>query len=143
MNNTPTTWKQLVTMITNKDFGKLKREAGIQNKYQQFMRHTSEADLSHIIFNTPLSNEQFDMNQEWLSNRVSVFRPNDFPYHVEPGIFHDVLWSNHPLDSDTVQELVNVKMNQLCRTKFIYFENPDQLKTVPGLFHVHVFSRAD
>jgi hypothetical protein len=152
----PTTWKQLVDIVSNQELYKLKRDANMLNEYKLFMDRIKrefvsvEVYLAHKVFDAPLikvvkeEKEIFDLDEEkkcaWKSNRKIVFRPNDFPYFIKDGIHHDILWSNETLDSDTIKEVVSEKMKQLERKEFIYFENPVQLKTVPNLFHIHIFS---
>lgn len=65
---------------------------------------------------------------------------NDFPYSVDPGIEHILIWSKEPLASDYVESLLD--SNYGCHVwEWIYFVNPPEWQSVPRLPHVHVFMR--
>jgi hypothetical protein len=132
----PASWKQLIEIVANYDLSKLRREPSMLTKYKIFIDHIKEefvsveVYLAHKIFNAPLvkvvkdGKEKFDLDEVkkhvWKSNRRVILRPNDFPYFIEDGIYHDVLWSNETLDSDTIKILVHETMNELKRNDFIY-----------------------
>jgi hypothetical protein len=115
-----------------------------------------EAYVAQKVFQAPLvtapdGRQDLDQGQmnKWSGNhgapRIITFIENDFPYALEPGIKHMVLWSNSELAKDdvltTIAESVETWKNQdgVLVEEYVYFENPAHLKTIPGIFHVHVF----
>jgi hypothetical protein len=71
--------------------------------------------------------------------RGPVLAPNAFPYWVAPGIQHWVLWSGRgPLSTREIREAIAVQ-RPAGVTRAQWFENPPAAKTVPGIWHVHVF----
>lgn len=85
--------------------------------------------------------------------------PNDWPYGMEPGIVHIVVWLKNRLETepergdmtptsrkqieDFVQERFVEKVRALpgTREKVQWFKNWTTLQSVPGLEHVHVLVR--
>ena len=71
--------------------------------------------------------------------RGPVLVPNQFPYWVADGIQHWVLWSPHgPLGAAAIREAITAQRPARV-TEAFWFENPLAAKTVPGIWHVHVF----
>lgn len=70
-----------------------------------------------------------------------VLVPNAFPYWIAPGIQHWVLWSRRgPLSERQIREAIAVQ-RPADVSEALWFENPPTAKTVPGIWHVHVFLR--
>lgn len=70
-----------------------------------------------------------------------VLAPNAFPYRVAPGIQHWVLWSLRGLlNTAEIREAIAVQ-RPAGVTEAQWFENPPAAKTVPGIWHAHVFLR--
>lgn len=67
-----------------------------------------------------------------------VYTLNDFPYYVEPGIEHGVVWSTGKLREKDMLALLDEKLSGRER---IYFINPPSLQSVAEVEHAHVFSR--
>ena len=68
-----------------------------------------------------------------------VLVPNQFPYWVADGIQHWVLWSPRgPLGAAAVRAAITEQRPAWAAEAF-WFENPPAAKTVPGIWHVHVF----
>jgi hypothetical protein len=64
---------------------------------------------------------------------------NDFPYYVEPHISHQVLWATKQLSRQEIDQVLESIM--IYQTKrYLFFVNPLNLRSIPGLFHAHVFS---
>ena len=64
--------------------------------------------------------------------------PNTFPYNVADDVEHNVLWSERRLPADVVEEQLG---GLLGATPFLWYENAEALKSLPMVFHVHVFSK--
>lgn len=74
--------------------------------------------------------------------RGPVFVPNEFPYWVADGIQHWVLWSAAgPLSAEEIRVAVTAQRPVGVRHAY-WFENPPAAKTIPGIWHVHVFLRS-
>jgi hypothetical protein len=72
-----------------------------------------------------------------------VLVPNEFPYWIAPGIEHWVLWSPPsvgPLSAAAVRAAITEQRPAGAKAG-TWFENPPAAKTVPGIWHVHVFFR--
>lgn len=70
------------------------------------------------------------------SGRVVVFRKNDFPYNLDNGVEHFLLWSNQDLSPDEID--VYIQENTHGALDTLYFINPAELKSIPELWHAHV-----
>ena len=66
--------------------------------------------------------------------------PNDFPYSVEPGIEHILIWSKEPLESHWIESILEEKYGSSVY-EWTYFVNPPAFQSVRRLPHTHVFMR--
>ncbi|KAI8090884.1 uncharacterized protein B0P05DRAFT_527818 [Gilbertella persicaria] len=69
-----------------------------------------------------------------------IILPNDFPYAVEEGISHILLWSQVPLKQPYVEEILEKNYGSKYY-EWVYFVNPPDIQSVRKLPHVHVFMR--
>lgn len=69
-----------------------------------------------------------------------AWAPNDFPYDLEPGIGHYVVWSAKGPLSQT--ELEEVARREAPGRDFATFVNPPGLRSVHRIWHAHVLVRA-
>lgn len=67
-----------------------------------------------------------------------VYMVNDFPYFVELGIEHGIVWSTGKLCKDEMLALLDEK---LPGKEKLYFINPPSLQSITEVEHAHVFSR--
>lgn len=69
-----------------------------------------------------------------------IILPNDFPYSVEEGISHILLWSQIPLSRDYIEDILESNYGHE-QYEWVYFVNPPEIQSVRKLPHVHVFMR--
>lgn len=55
----------------------------------------------------------------------------DFPYSVESGIEHYILWSNIPLSEEDVERHVQQYLPNNTKDSLLWFVNPMELQSVP------------
>lgn len=67
-----------------------------------------------------------------------AMHPNTFPYNVAPDVRHDVLWSERRLPAHMIKSQLEVLLGD---NMFLWYENAQALKSLPNVFHVHVFSQ--
>ena len=65
---------------------------------------------------------------------------NDFPYYVEEGVEHWVLWSLSHLGHSAVMSEVHKRFPSSSYDVCLQ-ENPLEVKSVKSIWHVHVFAR--
>ena len=61
---------------------------------------------------------------------------NDFPYDLEKNIEHYVLWSRKRLENDSIEKILKQEFKNL---NIVFFENPEYLKSIKDIFHIHIF----
>jgi hypothetical protein len=64
--------------------------------------------------------------------------PNKYPYWTAKGIHHWLLWSDRPLTAASVNAILGWEFGG---DEVIWFVNQPELRSVPGLWHAHVFWR--
>ena len=112
----------------------LSRDAKIQKSYEAY----SEALRNSFIKGL------FD--KRLVAPEISYrFIPNDYPYFVEDGVIHYVLWlrpnTNIAIDTKSIRKVIN----QYILTKFnrpfdfCFFRNCKEIKSVSEVEHYHVF----
>ncbi len=68
-----------------------------------------------------------------------VLLPNEFPYALEAGVRHEVLWCSSPVSVSLLEEWLQA---HIFDREVIFFVNPLPLQSVAAVFHAHVLSRA-
>ena len=75
-----------------------------------------------------------------------TFRRNDFPYHLEDGIKHFVLWINPEVKLKTRQadfiidnHLIALGYRNPCQR--VFYKNSITIKSIKEIDHIHVFVR--
>ena len=75
-------------------------------------------------------------------NRL-IFRANDFPYTMESGIEHYVVWTMRKEDV-TQKEIVSIleeNLGELRKYEFVTMTNSLSLKSIKSINHTHIFVR--
>ena len=75
------------------------------------------------------------------------FVPNDFPYHVTPGIEHHIVWVASAAGDVSALTEAELAAEVQCHKPAKAWEtltvvNPPRLQSVTNVWHAHVFSRA-
>jgi Protein of unknown function (DUF3605) len=109
----------------------------------------------------PATGPQFEVQNPapFADERDFKILPNDWPYGMEPGILHIVVWLKNRLEAEPgrgdmtpktrgqVEEFVEKRFVERVegltgtREKVQWFKNWTALQSVPGLEHVHVLVR--
>lgn len=71
---------------------------------------------------------------------ITLILPNDFPYSVDPGITHVLIWSKVPLSKEHVETLLDETYGANVY-EWSFFVNPPETQSIPSMPHVHVFMR--
>ena len=67
---------------------------------------------------------------------------NTYPYNLEKGMTHDLIWSKTPLTFNQIKDVIIKKHKwNMLRREFIFWENPAQIKSIPEFLHYHVIWR--
>tara|TARA_B110001469_G_scaffold107674_1_gene107992 strand:+ start:60 stop:527 length:468 start_codon:yes stop_codon:yes gene_type:complete len=83
----------------------------------------------------------------FVSDATYVLEHNNFPYYMEEGISHYVVWIN-PKDEETwkrneIEELVTHELFEGNRESMlldtVYFQNIPELRSIKAISHIHVF----
>ncbi|KAL9546331.1 hypothetical protein MBANPS3_006718 [Mucor bainieri] len=128
-------WEEIVHYVSQNQVSKLRRNKDAQAVYQKWIQETLQ---------TYGSVENFLLKEKliWPKDdpKPILVLPNDFPYSVDPGIEHVLIWSKAPLAADFVESVLDERFGARI-WEWIYFVNPPEWQSVPTLPHVHVFMR--
>ena len=113
-------------------------------------------------------NDSHQADQHWANKPRLAVLSNDFPYFVEEGIAHWVLWKLQPMDDDNkdpngsgvVSSGSSITEDDIAHAKdviretslaandplfynceFLHWINPPELKSIPEIDHVHILCR--
>ena len=143
--------------------GKLRREKAEQKRYNGFMQKVKSEYASVEDF---ILASVFGCKTEIAENgtlvtaanpqkqRVIKWRKNDFPYALEEGITHFILWSTESLTEPELQRecesffLTNERddneststENKNKKKRFVYFVNPPKFRSIQRIWHAHVLT---
>ncbi|KAF9107056.1 hypothetical protein BGX29_007562 [Mortierella sp. GBA35] len=68
-------------------------------------------------------------------------KKNEFPYSVKPGIEHWLIWSRQPLTDEVwIRRYLE---ERLPGRDYLFFINPPELRSVPTISHVQVFTKGE
>lgn len=114
------------------------RNKQVQTVYNQWMKDTLNkyGSIENYLLSTKLHFKPI----EDKSRPPVIILPNDFPYSVEEGIKHILLWSQIPLSQSYIEEILEANYGSKTY-EWVYFVNPPEIQSVRKLPHVHVFMR--
>ncbi|KAG0308582.1 hypothetical protein BGZ98_007561 [Dissophora globulifera] len=162
-------WSELEKMVASKDLAPMGRSEAVQKAYQKAIERRTrkygspDEYIRQRILHWPpaedddcssvLSSDGNDSSTSWssISPPASptgpvdplevVLKKNEFPYSLKSGIEHWLIWSRHPLtDRDWIQKYL---AERLPGRDFLFFTNPPELRSVPSIFHVQVFTKGE
>lgn len=149
-SNGPHSWKFVRDCIKNGELSKLKRDKVTTDAYNAFAADTSlryASTLDRILERVfgyvvvPRADGKLVAQIPVPRGTRLVLRPNDFPYFLEKSLEHFVLWSEAgTLNQTTVNSAIAERFSS-SRGKTLHFVNPMHLRSVPGVFHVHIIAR--
>jgi hypothetical protein len=161
--NEPAPWTELVRIIQEDDLARLSRSESQQREYEIF-RYYLKLYYKSIVdfvlctkFGIPMQwNEETklwqassadDVNSETTTTTTTttpttdtgrmVLVPNDFPYSMQPGIIHYILWKRTKITPSDIEEATDELKKQLSAEDIVFWVNPPNLKSLPEIDHVH------
>lgn len=153
----PLSWEDLVDIITiQNDLAKLSRSIEQQKEYEIYKRdllRESRTVTDHVLCNKfpDIFEKRFDAETKlWysyppLTDITSVaitLVKNDFPYYMEDGIEHWILWKlGESCDDQDIDEAKQELRKKNKFTEFLHWVNPPHLKSLPAVDHVHILGR--
>ena len=135
-------WKDLNIMLSKNDLsllGRTKKHIEMYNK---------EKKINKVIFNSPedmikircldylpiqQNNKLYAQFYPNLSKKINI-TDNKYPYNVEA--YHKILWCEQELSNEQIRKLLSVILRD---KEYTYFRNPPHLRSIPNLFHIHIF----
>ena len=81
--------------------------------------------------------ETFEKSENFKSFVVFL---NNFPYYLESNIKHYMIFSLKALDNPTIEKIIQqqIKPQESCYVDSRYWQNPQNLKSIPDFWHAHV-----
>mmetsp|Transcript_3266 Transcript_3266/g.4447 ORF Transcript_3266/g.4447 Transcript_3266/m.4447 type:complete len:169 (-) Transcript_3266:162-668(-) len=144
----PLSWGEICDFISNKQYSKLGRMPAEIQVYREFRtilmeRYKTVGDfiLSSVFeFDCVETSDSKTLEAIWpsLTKYQLVWRENDFPYSLEDGIEHHVLWTTGELTEEII--LKEATKNR-PGYEFVHFINPPELRSVVDVEHAQIMSR--
>ncbi|KAF9550868.1 hypothetical protein EC957_011415 [Mortierella hygrophila] len=166
-------WSELTKMVASKDLGPMGRSEAVQAAYQKAIKRRTikygspdEYIRQRILHWPPAERTDYsspphsysDGNESSSSSCSSSLSPpssptgpvdplevnlkkNEFPYSVKPGIEHWLIWSRQPLTDEVW--IRRYLQERLPGRDYLYFINPPELRSVPTISHVQVFTKGE
>uniref|UniRef100_A0A061RV04 Uncharacterized protein n=1 Tax=Tetraselmis sp. GSL018 TaxID=582737 RepID=A0A061RV04_9CHLO len=145
------TWKELENAVrdgSDEALGNLGRFQEHVNVYHSFRSqvladYESMADyvkifkLGYVPEISESGKRRASSSSKFCEDEV-IWMGNDFPYAVEPGIVHDLIWCRKKL---SLEQLQQVCQQRLSGREYLIFVNPEGLKSIPDVWHAHVLHR--
>jgi hypothetical protein len=127
------TWAQLQAHRPGR---KYPRHPTTENAYKTVTNTTGQIRVDVLGWKWGSDKKAYRPTAGWRKTAVT---PNKYPYWTEPGVHHWLLWSETPMTAATVQK--RLARDLPPHTEYTWFINPEHLRSVPGILHVHVFWR--
>ncbi|KAG0050067.1 hypothetical protein BGZ83_005152 [Gryganskiella cystojenkinii] len=161
------TWSELSKIVASKDLTPMGRSEVVQDSYQKAIKRRTkkygspDEYIRQKILHWPPADKSdagspSDGNESSGSSCSSystppssptgpvdpleiVLKKNEFPYSVKKGIEHWLIWSRHALTDEVwIRRFLE---ERLPGRDYLYFINPPELRSVPSIFHVQVFTK--
>jgi hypothetical protein len=156
----PMTWDELVDIITVQNaLEKLVRSEEKQREYMAFVNDLKLewASVSdHILCSKfpKIFTKQLDKStQRYVAhppikdvvssgNSYMAVVRNDFPYHMENGIEHWILWKvgDEPVAESEIEHAKSLLSSRLG-DDMLHWLNPSHLKSLPEIDHIHILGK--
>lgn len=140
-------WEQIKAVVASGQVQRLGRNPQQRAEYRAWRadlltRFASVADfLRDKLFGYGLHKDEdgrLVSNPPPAGSARVLWRPNDFPYHFEPGVEHHILWCERGQPTDEMVDAAIARERQGWET--VSWVNPVGLQSVRGLDHAHVLS---
>ena len=153
----PLCWEEAADLARDGSEERLARLKRTDSALARYRAHTAQIEeawrdpsdfVLHKVFGAAAQPEQGGSGRQkvGLDEEVRLaaggrvaWAPNDFPYDLEPGIGHFLVWSIKPL---TKREVEDVARREAPGRDFVTFVNPPGLRSVHRVWHAHVLVRA-
>ena len=157
----PFSWEDLKQIIlVEQNLAKLSRSTAQQMDYERFRRRLNQEwrSIYDYILCTKLGFSESatstkdedggstqrccDIELEHISEVRTALVENDFPYNMEPGIEHLILWkTKENITPHEIQETLRSLQDRENVVDTLHWINPPHLKSLPGIDHVHFLCR--
>lgn len=122
------------------------------NQPTSAFNRTEEVERRYNLHGTEIKKEggtETYLKKKYLTNEVKyTMTHNNFPYDMEEGIVHYVIWFKLESFSDfnnpnEVRKIIKKfkEDNSLEIHDTVFFQNIERLRSVPGIPHIHVFAK--
>jgi Protein of unknown function (DUF3605) len=161
----PFSWQELQQIVVkDKDLSRLSRSVDTEERYardRQSLLKEYETLYDHILYSKfQLPRTRHALSGKWkvdtttaalstdhpqFNNNDVALVKNDYPYFVQDGIEHWVLWKLHAnITSDDVDQALSDLRSTYGKDDIvdcIWWENPPSLKSLPDINHIHILVR--
>jgi len=137
------TWEEIKSFHKNPPRYRLHRNQKMKEKYDKHIKNIKDRniDLNNYISDKYFNKDDKNNNPDW------VFVVNSFPYNLEKGIKHYLIWLNpdkvnpDKLNSDieNIVDIDKIIIDNIGNTEYYYFENLCCNKSVNKVKHFQVF----
>jgi hypothetical protein len=107
---------------------------------------TKYKEVSHIIKENGGALKH--LTKKYLSNGNDYnMTLNNYPYYMEDGVVHYIIWftgdkfyryNNSPAIENIVRDYININ-NINSESDYVYYQNIEELRSIPSIPHLHVF----
>jgi hypothetical protein len=90
------------------------------------------------------------LTKKYLSNENDYnMTLNNYPYYMEDGVVHYVIWfkgdkfykyNNPPAIENIIKDYITHN-NIYSRCDYVYYQNIEELRSIPSIPHLHVFMK--
>ena len=162
----PHTWQETQELIADGSedaLAQLARSPTVHAKYRSCREERTEQYatitdyLLHALFACPRLANAGHPQGKWVSDAtrpdpegkyrlrpgsdVAVrFIANEFPYHLEEGVVHDLIWATKVLSEEEIEQLVAQHLG--ADREVLRFRNHPALQSIPAVWHVHIIHRS-
>ncbi|KAJ8655321.1 hypothetical protein O0I10_009010 [Lichtheimia ornata] len=132
-------WEEIHHLVSTNQVKLIRRNREGQRRYRAWIEDTLSKykDIEDYLLTEKL---HFPLNDDDEERPHVIVLPNDFPYSMEPGIQHILIWSQRSLKETYVLEILEERYGS-SKWEWVYFVNPPETQSVRRLPHVHVFMR--
>lgn len=149
------TWDQLKQIIqAEQDLAKLCRSEDQQREYEIFrlcLQRKYQSVLDFLLISKFGFEKRRNCDEEcWraypslrdYSETRTVLVANDFPYYMDDGIVHYILWkTKEPISFEDIAGAKEQLSRRMELIDTLHWINPPHLQSLPDIDHVHILCR--
>ena len=123
-------------------FDDLKKYLNLEVNCYSMVREANESNSNYESMTSEEKNRELEYIIARLSNKSYIIAENKYPYWIERGLIHKIIWVNNKFKKYIIPEKIAIEhLLQNNYKDYVLFCNSSRIKSIPSIAHYHVIYR--